>query len=91
MWPMSAPQGMSLDHLALEARSACVLGYHGTVIIQETVLGQLPLQRHRADSRLKHPPSLCERSLFACPGALASGVGLLFIKSFPVSLFRDDL
>lgn len=59
----AATQGMPLDHLALEARRACVPGSHGTVTIGETVLGRLPPQG-TASCRLKCTASLSEKEAY---------------------------
>lgn len=70
----AATQRMPLNHLALVAREVCILGSHGTVAIEETVLDRLPSPGHFADRRLRHTAqSFCEGGLFACPGALARG------------------
>lgn len=53
--------GDALDHLALEAKMACVPGSHGTVTMGDTVPDRLPLPGHRTDSRLKQTPSLLEK------------------------------
>lgn len=54
---------MSLDHLALVARVACVPGPHRTVVLEKIVLGRLPYPWHGVDSRLKHFPSLPVRKV----------------------------
>lgn len=46
-------QGIPLDHLALVAKGPCIPGSHGTVAIEETVLGRLPFPEHCSNSRLR--------------------------------------
>lgn len=67
---MAAAQGTPFDHLALEAREACDPGSCGTETIMETVLGRLSAQSAAQIPDGNAPQSLCERSLFACPGTL---------------------
>lgn len=61
---VAAVQGIPLDHLALEARGACVPDSHGTVSIKETIHGRLPPPGHFKDSRLKHNPSISEKEAY---------------------------
>lgn len=55
---VAATQGTPLDCLALEARGACLLGFHRTVTIRDS-----PCQTPGlcTDSRLKHMPSVSKR------------------------------
>lgn len=68
---VASAQQIPFDHLALEAREACVLGSHRFVTTGETVLGTLlPRALHRQQTET-YPQSSCERGLFACRGASA--------------------
>lgn len=60
----TATQGSPLDHLALEARGACIPGSHGNVTIRDSILGRLPPSGHCTGSRLKHTPSLAEKAAY---------------------------
>lgn len=53
------PRRHPLDHLTVVAKNACVLVSHGSV----TILGQLPLPAHCADSRLNHTSNLLWKTL----------------------------
>lgn len=58
---------MGLDCLAL----VCIPGSHGTVAIEEIVLGRLPSPHpgYCADSRLRYKPqSFWKGGLLVCPG-----------------------
>lgn len=62
-------QGMTLDHLALVARAACILGTYRTQAIREMVLGRLSLLGHDIVNWL--PPQSFGEGHSACPGASA--------------------
>ena len=70
---------MPLDHLALVAREACVLGSQKIVTIREKVLNRLQTPGHCTDNRLKENPSLfvnkaCLLLLELQPKGQASGL-----------------
>lgn len=88
---VTAMQRVSLDRLVLEARWASAPGSHGTVTIQEIVLGKLlpclsshtrALHREQTETRLQ---PFCERSLFPCPRALALGADFRF-ETYPEAM-----
>jgi len=59
-----ATQETPLDHLAPEARGACIPRSHETVTIGGTVVDRLPLPGLCTYSRLKHTSSLSEKGDF---------------------------
>lgn len=51
-------QGIPLDHLALEAREACVSGPHGTKTIGKILFISLPPKGYCTDRLMKHIPTI---------------------------------
>lgn len=64
-----------------------ITGSHGTVLIEETVLGRLPLSGHCTDG-LKHTPSLSEKSLLCLSRNFGLRGRLLIWETYRVSAWR---
>lgn len=56
--------GVPFYLLTLEVKGTCNPGFHGIIMIRETIFGKLPLIEHCTDIRLKHALSFCGRGLF---------------------------
>ena len=64
-WYTESTQGVSLKHLALVARRACLSGFLSTETIRETFLGRLPPPGHGTDADWNTAPDfLWERPIY---------------------------
>lgn len=80
---LAAAQGMPSDCLALEVKSTCISGSHGTVITGESVLGRLQHEGHCIESTWKYTLCVSEKeAFFAFSQVLAwrAGSGLVHFQ-----------
>lgn len=69
---------MPLNHLALVARGACILGFHGALSLGATVLGRLLSPEHCALSGLRHISNLSVKEVTSFVLNLQTEAGFRF-------------